>query len=191
MNITPELVKDFWAYMTGKYGTTAKSKADAEEMKLIGQLLGFLKISDPNAFLSNFTTTIGKTIYIPFTIGEPNEHWSLEGQLGVCMHEHQHVIQAMDAGEALFFARYLLDPTWRATYEGEGYRTNMTLNFQVFGVEPDVQPYMKSIASYGLGTAELAFFQQFLQMSIPVITSGGVPDESARVTLAWLHARQA
>ena len=186
--ITPKLVQDFWSFMSVKYGTTATSKANAEEMKLVGQLLGSLGVTDKDAFLSQFTTTIGKTIYIPFTIGEVNEHWSLESQLGVCMHEHQHVIQALEAGEAMFFARYLLDPTWRATYEGAAYRANMTLSFQLFGVQPNTQWCMQSIANYGLGAAELAFFQQFLQMSIPVILAGGVPDESTRVTLDWLRS---
>lgn len=191
-NVTPEMVKDFWAYMTTKYGTTVKSKADADEMKLVAMVLDAMHITDKDAFLARFVTTIGKTIYVPFTIGDDkNPVWSLFSQLAVCMHEHQHVIQANRDGEALFMVRYLLDPTWRATYEGEGYRTNMTLLYQMFGNQPDVDPYVRSIANYGLGLAEMAYFRHFLKMSIPAIVAGGVPDEACRVTLAWLATQNA
>lgn len=191
MNITPELVKAFWTYMTQKYGTTTKNKADADEMKLVSQVLGALKITDPAAFMSKFTTTIGRNIYTPFTIGEETERSSLWGQIQVCAHEHQHVIQARDAGDAIFTLRYLLDPTWRATYEGAGYRVNMALDFWRTGQQPDVSPYLQSIKSYGLGQGETAFFEKFLEMSVPTIVAGGVPDEAAREAIVWLEARKA
>lgn len=187
MNLTSQMVKDFWAYMTDKYGTTVKSKANANEMELIASFLNVMGITDKEAFLTRFTTTIGKTIYVPFTIGEEKDCWNLWAQTLVCVHEHQHVIQAMNTGEGLFFARYLLDPTYRATYEGEGYRTNMTLNFWAHGTTPDVEPYLYSIKSYGLGEAETTFFRKFLTMSIPTIIAGGIPDEAARVAIAWLE----
>jgi len=191
MNITPKLVQDFWAFMHNKYGTTAKSKADAVEMKVISHILDVLKVTDKDAFLSHFVTTIGKTIYIPFTVGVPNDTWSLEGQIHVCMHEHQHVIQSQDVGETMFALRYLLDSTWRATYEGEGYRCNMTLNFWDTGMPPDVEPYLKSITNYGLDAASLAFFEQYMRMSVSSIAEGAIPDEATRVTIAWLKSHPA
>lgn len=187
MNVTPEQVKAFWAFMSDKYGTSAKSKIDADEMKVVSQVLGTLGIVDQKAFMSRFVTTIGKTIYIPFTIGEANETWSLWGQIQVCAHEHQHVIQAIQAGEAMFFARYLLDKTYRATYEAEGYRTNMALTWWATKAKPDITPYIKSIKSYGIDQPNVDFFERVLAMSIPVIKAGGVPDEAARVTIKWLE----
>lgn len=190
MNVTPELVKAFWAHMAQKYGTVAKAKADADEMKLISQVLGTLKVTDPVAFMSRFTTTIGRTIYIPFTIGEETDTHSLWGQIVICAHEHQHVIQAQEAGDVLFSLRYLLDPTWRATYEGSAYRVSMTLHYWLTGQQPDVAPYLKSIASYGLGAEETAFFEKYLRMSVPTIVAGGVADEAAREAIAWLEANR-
>lgn len=188
MNITSNHVKAFWAFMSNKYGTTAKSKADADEMKVVSKVLGTLGVVDQDAFMARFTTTIGKTIYIPFTIGEATENWSLWGQIQVCAHEHQHVIQSIEAGEAMFFARYLLDPTYRAVYEAEGYRTNMALNWWATKVPPDIAPYLKSIKSYGIDQPNVDFFERTLTMSAPIIQEGGVPDEAARVAIEWLEA---
>lgn len=186
MNITSDHVKAFWAFMSDKYGTTAKSKIDADEMKVVSKVLGTLGVLDESAFMARFVTTIGKTIYIPFTIGEATETWSLWGQIQVCAHEHQHVIQSIEVGEAMFFARYLLDKTYRAVYEAEGYRTNMALNWWATKDTPDITPHMKSIKSYGIDQPNVDFFERTLTMSIPIIQAGGVPDEAARVTIKWL-----
>lgn len=184
--LTPELVRNFFAFMSKKYNSTFESKANAAEMKLISQALNYFSITDGAAFLSRFTTTIGKTIYIPFVIGIPDDNYSLLGQIIVCAHEHQHIIQSNKAGEAVFAMRYLLDPTWRASYEAEAYRVSMAVTSYLTGIAPETTPYLESIKSYGLGSDELDFFRNYLESSLPVIASYNTPDESARVSINWL-----
>jgi hypothetical protein len=191
MNPTPEQVKGLWDHMTAKYGTTVKSKADAEEMKLIAKALELIGILDADKFLTQFTTTIGSTIYVPFKIGVDSPGHKLWDQMVICAHEHQHVIQAQTIGFE-FATRYLIDPTWRAVYEGEAYRVSMTMHNWHYGKVPPVAGYVKVIESYGVSGASQQFFEKYLTMSSKTLEMGGVPDEGAKVALDWLnqHAPQ-
>jgi len=185
MNPTPEQVKGLWNYMTNKYGTTVKAKADATEMKLIAEGLDLIGILDAEAFLTQFTTTIGSTIYTPFKVGDDYPNLTLWEQIEVCAHEHQHILQFQRDGLG-FALQYLMDPTWRAVYEGEGYRVTMTLHHWHYGTLPPVEKYVTAIESYGISGATQEFFEKYLTMSCKTLELGGVPDEAAKVALDWL-----
>jgi len=186
MKPTPEQVKAFWDHMCGKYGSTVVSKADAEEMKLIAKALELIGILDADKFLNQFTTTIGSKIYTPFEVGVESSKHDLWNQMVICAHEHQHVIQAQTIGVE-FATRYLIDPTWRAVYEGEAYRVSMTLLAWRNGKVPPVTGYVKVIESYGVEGASQQFFKKYLEMSRATLKAGGIPDEAAKVAIDWLN----
>jgi hypothetical protein len=74
-----ELVRAFWDFMTREYGSRAISKANAVEMKLAAQALGLMGVLDTEAFLRDYTTTIGRRIYVPFEPGrEDRRRYRLE-----------------------------------------------------------------------------------------------------------------
>ena len=187
---TTDHAKAFALFMADKYGTVYRLKADADEMTVVAKFLGAFGITDATAFMERFATTIGHTIYLPFTVGTDDPKWAPWTQIQIIAHEHQHVIQLNRDGPILFGARYTADKTWRATYEGEGYRTNMALNWWKDHSDAalDVTPFVRSIEAYGLGADEKVFFASMLKMSAGAIRIGGVPDEAARVAIAWLNA---
>ena len=170
--------------MTETYGSEVQNKASAEEMQLIGRVLDVMGILDKDAFLTQFTTTIGRTIYTPFTVGVAAPGHDLWAQMVICAHEHEHVVQARDA---LFPVRYLLDQTWRATYEGEAYRTSMNLEHWHRGKVPPVEGYVNAAKSYGLDEKHLTFFRKYLKLSVPTLEQGGIPGPAALVAIAWLE----
>jgi len=182
---TPEIVRSFWQHMSQSYGSTVRDKATAEEMQLFAKGLDKMGIVNGAEFLSRFVTTIGSTIYTPFTPGEATETWPLWDQIVVCAHEHQHVLQSDQS--LSFTLKYLSDPVWRAAYEGSAYRVSMTLDFWHYGKTPVTKPYLEAAKSYGLDTPSLDFFQQYLELSIPAIRQHGKPDEAARVAIEWLE----
>jgi len=184
MKPTPEQVKALWTHMTETYGSEVQNKASAEEMQLIGRVLDVMGILDKDAFLTQFTTTIGRTIYTPFTVGVAAPGHDLWAQMVICAHEHEHVVQARDA---LFPVRYLLDQTWRATYEGEAYRTSMNLEHWHRGKVPPVEGYVNAAKSYGLDEKHLTFFRKYLKLSVPTLEQGGIPGPAALVAIAWLE----
>ncbi|MCP4677319.1 MAG: hypothetical protein GY854_17755, partial [Deltaproteobacteria bacterium] len=127
VDITPKLVEDFWRYFQNIYSTRVVQKATAKEMRAAGWFLDRLGTMDRKTFLANYTTTIGKKIYTPFIIGEPNDKWSLLAQLITCVHEHVHVDQSKRHGFARYAYRYLFSTAKRSMYEAEAYRSNMEM----------------------------------------------------------------
>lgn len=184
MRPTSQQVMDFWAHMTSIYGTTVKTKANAQEMRLIGEALGIIGIVDTKAFMTRFSTTIGKTIYTSFDVGVETKMHPLWSQMVICAHEHEHVLQDKDRSFAL---KYLMDETWRAAYEGEAYRTSMTLETWRTGKVPSIEGYVKAMQSYGVGKSTLGFFRRYLELSLPVLEQGGIPGDAAKTAIHWLE----
>lgn len=112
-----EVVRALWDFMTREYGTRVIAKANAVEMQLVAQALGLIGVLDPEAFLRDYTTTLGRRIYVPFEPGRATEGRSLWGQLAVCVHEHQHVEQLDREGWFKFAGKYLLSSAGRAAFE--------------------------------------------------------------------------
>lgn len=187
MNPSPQTVISFWTYLMDKYGSQVRSKWEAEEMLLIAKALDLMGITEQKDFLSRFVTTIGSFIYTPFIAGTPTDEFGLWDQIVVCAHEHQHIIQSRKGLGLDFALRYLTDPVWRAAYEGEAYRVSMTLEHWHRGKMPPLEPYLKAMQSYGLPLDYLDFFRRCLELSVPVISAGGIPDEAAKVAIDWLE----
>jgi len=184
--LTPDVVKNFWAFMQAKYGTQVLSKAQAPEMKFIAEALGTLGIVDKDAFLTRFTTTIGTAIYTPFEVGVENPGHPLFAQIVICAHEHQHVVQLRTHG-VTFLLNYLLNSTSRSAYEAEAYRVSMTMLYHLTGDAGDPGAYAEVLKAYGTTEADQAFVKEYLRLSVPTIHAKGVPDEAAQVALEWLR----
>jgi len=187
-SITPELVKDFWTYMTKTYGTKVCPKPDAVEMQIVGDVLGALGIVDKTAFMERFTTTIGTTIYTPFEPGVEDDKgvWSLWQQVLTCAHEHHHVHQMNTQGVLAFSTSYIGNTSRRATFEAEAYRVEMELDFWRTGKTRPVASYVELAESYGLTEEDLKFFEAFLAVSLPMVKTGAVVDKTANVAIDWL-----
>jgi hypothetical protein len=158
-------------------------------MKLIARALELIGVVDKTSFLTRFVTTLGNTIYTPFTVGTPTPEFDLWSQIVVCAHEHQHVAQVQQ--EADLVTRYLFDPTWRATYEAQAYRVSIALEHWHRGQVPDLDPYVQAMKSYGLGEDALGFFRRYLELSLYPIQAGDLPDEAAKVAVDWLNQHAA
>jgi hypothetical protein len=184
----PEDVQALWAFMTGHFGSRVISKHNASEMRLIGDALARLGILDREAFLANYTTTLREGIYTPFEIGTPTPRWTLHAQVAVCIHEHQHVVQYRRDGWT-FELEYLLDQASRAAYEAEAYRTAFELENWRFGETRSVPHALAAnLSAYACHSDDIRVAETYLGLSRITIAAGGVPDESARVAIAWLDA---
>jgi len=184
-NPTPEQVKALWRHMSERFGSQVRDKTTAEEMKLIGSALELMGVLKKDEFLTRFITTIGNVIYTPFTVGVPTPGHDLWGQMVICAHEHQHIVQSNESPS--FPLEYLFDPTLRAAYEGAAYRVSMTLVTWLTGHVPAVEPFVQLAKSYGLDEKHLEFFRKYLEISSPTLAQGGVPDKAAKEAIAWLN----
>jgi hypothetical protein len=75
--VTAAVVVGLWDHLRATYRTTVVTKADAGQMKELATLLDALGVVDRDRFLREFATTIGRTIYLPFTPGEATPAWDL------------------------------------------------------------------------------------------------------------------
>jgi len=110
------MVKATYMLVANQYGAKIEEKAESILMKGAGYALKLMGVMDVNDFLKRFTTTIKNVIYVPFKVGV-NEDYALVRQLGVLVHEIEHVKQYYDEKE-MFMLKYLADSGERAYYEG-------------------------------------------------------------------------
>ena len=124
--ITPALIRTLWTYLSEEFNSEIAPKQQSKLMTAAGSFLDTLGVLDKQKFLDNYVTTIHRTIYTPFEIGDPTT-WSLRSQMRLAVHEHQHIVQGDREGWLSFDARYLASRTARAAYEAEAFGAEMEL----------------------------------------------------------------
>lgn len=181
-----EDVREFWKAMCAKWDTTRIDKANSNEMKLVGEVMGLLGVVNRQDFMRRFTTTVGTRIYTPFDPGVPTSDWSLWSQITVCVHEHHHVFQDRAAGGLGFEWAYLTNPAQRAHYEGEAYRTNMVMEWRYQGRMPDPYALAALLRYYGCSQSDIDVIGKMLALSIPSIKAGAMTSDVCRWATVWL-----
>lgn len=186
--VTPEIVRGLWAHLSRTLGTTVVSKPNAIEMRIIASALATLGILDADTFLREYATTLGRRIYLPFTVGVANSEWGLWSQMLTAVHEHQHVVQLDDHGPVAFAARYLGSRSRRALIEAEAYRTSLELHYWRFGTVPPIDGMAKRVLhGYGLRDADIQVVQRVLELSAGAIGRGAVVSRASKIAIDWLN----
>ena len=173
--------------MVHEYGTRVIAKANALEMKAAAYALGLMGVLDAEAFLRDYTTTIGRRIYVPFEPGRDADGWSLWGQLAVCVHEHQHVEQLDRDGWLKFAGKYLLSSAGRAAYEAEAYRCDMELHFWRTGEVLDPKTLAAKLKHYACTSTDVEVAEKALTMSAATVRRGGIVNRASQKAIAWLN----
>lgn len=184
--ITSQLVKDFWSYMQGVFGSCVEQKNEAAIMTIAAALLNTLKIQNKDQFMRGFVTTLYNTIYIPFEIGINDERWDLWDQICVCVHEHQHIEQGERDGWVTFVSRYLTSSSYRASYEAEAYGCNLEMEFWRTGKIIDIGARVSSLKNYGCKDDDIEMAKHILDFRAEVVSKGVVENKSSVTAIEWL-----
>ncbi len=177
--------------MASTYGTRVVAKHDAWRMRSVARFLDTIGVLDRKEFLDRFTTVIGRTIYAPFEVGVDSSPGKLWGQIMICVHEHQHVVQYARDGAATFSTRYTLSRRARAAYEAEAYSCDLQLHFWRTGAMKDPSAVAAVLRHYGVGNEHITQATADLTASAIRIKAGDVVTESAATALAWLDEHAA
>ncbi len=185
---TPDLVRRFYAHMAAEYGATVKPKATAWEMRAAGKFLGAIGIVDAGAFATQFVTTIGSTVFVPYEPGD-DASWTLWSQITTLTHECQHIKQRSLRGLD-YEVSYLSSKAKRSHIEAEAYATNVELHFWRTGsIEPWVIDHLAGhMASYGVSAVDVSVLRKHLEMIAVGARRGVVVSHAARTAIAWLDA---
>ena len=150
---TPKMVVALWEHMVKKYDLTVVKKNKSRLMKLIAWFLDAFDILEKDRFMDKFATTIGTTIYIPFTVGSIIARWPLAGQISLIVHETRHAIQYRETskgklGDLLFYWRYLVSDFKRTGYEIQAYIHSMEIYHWATGRLLDPEALASKLYSY-------------------------------------------
>jgi hypothetical protein len=148
---TPTQIVALYDEFQRAFGSRYASKA-ADEMKLAAQFLERIGVLDAQQFLDDFCTTIGETIYLPYTPGVASERWPLKLQAKIALHEHVHVAQFRAGGWVYFGMGYLL------RFEAEAFASEWDYDQWREGSVPEghvILGRMGSLRHYGVSPPEM------------------------------------
>lgn len=185
--LTSDLVKNFWLYMQKEFDSIIEQKDESFIMKLSATFLDVFHIQDKEIFMKNFVTTLYKTIYIPFHIGDDkDDHWLLWNQVRVCVHEHQHIVQGERDGWGEFGVRYTTSSSFRAGYEAEAFGCDMEMEFYRTGEIFDIDQRASILKGYSCSESDIDMVKQMLTMRADVVSQGVITNVSTIRAINWL-----
>lgn len=187
LELSAQDTRVFWAEMCEAFGTRVIQKESAWEMRASGRVLGALGVMPREVFMRRYTTVWGGRIYPCFDLGQGDAHarW---GQVVVCVHEHQHVVQFKARGFGIYAARYMADSRFRASMEAEAYLTQLELNFWRNGVMPDAQRLANGLEAYGCRVSDVRHAQRILEDGARALMQGARGlTQANQWALSWLE----
>jgi hypothetical protein len=174
------------AMLERTYGTRVVRKADSRFMRAAGWALQALGILRRDRFMEDFTTTIGRTIYLSHYLGSGDA--SPAAQLRTLAHEHQHVVQERRGGLG-YYLGYAFSRARRARYEAEAYATGLEID-RLLGARIDPDAEAELIDGYGFDAAAQEVFRSELGAWWDRIQAGEHTEVGGKV-INWLCQRAA
>lgn len=181
--LTSAMVKQFYAYMTKKYGAKIIDKNNAAEMEIVGWALDLMGIQDKEDFLNNYSTTVGNRIYLSFEPG--SNEIPLINQVETLVHELKHT-QQMDR-DPLFVVKYLTDKSYRAHKEAAAYCTNLEMHYWYCGQVYNTDKLAMVLTAYALSGEYIRVVQKHLRIFGKVAKLGGVENSVSKVAIKYLN----
>lgn len=180
-----ETVTGLWLALSARFGTRNVRKATSLRMQAVAWFLATLRILPRRTFLVDFTTTIGRTIYLPFDPGTPADDAECWRRLCLCVHEHQHVAQ-WRRGPARFVLGYLLSQRRRAELEAEAFGTALELAAWAGRPLPDPAQLAGRLQYYGVRQRHVEHAARLLKTVAQRAQGGDVHSEAGRAAIDWL-----
>lgn len=185
--LTPRLVRDFYRAGLRSYGAHTKDKHDAVTMKLAGHFLNLIGVQDREAFMDEFATTVMDTVFTPFIVGVPHDHFNLWDQIAILVHELTHVVQH-DADRTGFWLRYIADKSARTHYEAQAFGADLEMHIWRYGKPYDMMARAQSLQHYGLSREHIEAAYMELQTYADIVwNSKAAISPVASWAMDWLE----
>lgn len=175
--------------MAQRFDCIVINKNNSAFMRVVGQFLDGLKILDKERFLEQYTTTIGRTIYVPFVIGEESVEFPLLNQVSILTHECVHVCQYRDE-DMTFVLAYLFDSMARAAYEAQAMAANMEIRMWNDSTIDDIDcaKSAEKLRDYNCNDEEIQIVVPMLKTKKSIVSQGGLITEPGKVAISYLNA---
>lgn len=185
--LTPMTVRALWDYLERRYNSEVVDKRRAPEMWAAAWFVKRFAKIPVGVFMSRYATTIGRRIYVPFTIGQPEPGFPLWTQCLLAVHEHQHIEQVKRHGWFRFVLRYLGSSRARSMFEADAYRTALELEHWRSGTILSPALYASKLRDYGASADDIKAAEQILISTARSIKRGAIITPAAKIAIAWLN----
>lgn len=180
IDLTPTEVIGLWAELESKFRLRLIDKQDSEEMVFLGDVLEQLGVMDQQQFLDGYATTIGRSVYLPFELGNSDSR-SLISQARTICHEAQHGHQHSTKGRSRWAIKYVADPAFRGAEEAEAMTTSCEVHFLLTGKVLDPRLQAEKLANYALGEDDIDTVAKRLNSAFKTVKAGGITTPAGKV----------
>lgn len=187
IDINPQYVESFWAYMDNEYDSETERKSKSSFMKMIGWFLDVIGVQDKNMFMNDYATTIKRKIYVPFFVG--GNELTLIQQVMICVHEHQHIEQ-YNRLKGKYTMGYLFNSHKRALYEAEAYSTNIEIYYWLTGRIMNTKELANKLKEYGCNDDDIKVAKKVLDETVTNVINGKYMHKSTLIALEELKKRK-
>lgn len=185
-DIPADAVRAFYAHMSDRFGASVQPKGTSGVMQAAAAGLALLGIQSREQFMSDYVTTMGRTVFVPYEVGSVGA-WSPWQQIATMAHECQHIVQS----DATGLVKHALDyatPAGRTRLECEAYTTSMELHHWHYGSIEGwwMNETARGMRHYGVGEIDQAVMRRHLMAAAPIVRRGGFVTTAATVAIEWL-----
>jgi hypothetical protein len=171
-----------------QYGTRVRAKEEAPAMHALAHLLDALGVQDHDAFLTQYSITLGYDVWLCFRPG--TDQLAPIQQVKALGHEHEHVVIMQAEGAAAYGMLYATSPAWRAVCEARCYTVDLELHWlwtRATRGRGVVQRYdmAATLAPYGCRAGDCVAAQRVIDSAARVLRRGGVGTELAQRIGRW------
>lgn len=156
-----QIIVAYCAFLTTTMHIDVVNKHDSAAMERFGALLQSAGVVRDDAFMNQYATTIGETIFVPFVPGVPSGRWTLEGQITVLAHEARHVEQTRRMGQAVMAVQYFTS-AGRVLIEGEAYSVQMLVARELCLDAWDMDAASRVMDGYAIRPSDQLAFESYL-----------------------------
>jgi hypothetical protein len=187
-----KVASDFSQYMCTKYGASIQTKETSDLMKMaafgldMGRFVGIGGLSSGKDFMTEVTTTIGTTIYMPSSIqnGDPVTF------IQILTHECEHVAQ-FKASAFAFSWLYATESEARVKDETDAYAAGLAITIWLVAnvdLSKSAEEIVQTlISNYHLQQADADLATTVLKSQLASLKNGIVMSQSSRDAIAWFE----
>ncbi len=183
----PQTVADFTQYMAERVHAHLFYKTDQPEMRLAASFLEATHVQSADHFLEDTATTLPfpgpngavASIYLPFVAGIERGPWDRDEQVGVLVHEPEHVLEYARDGVMVVAYRYIISPRWLVEYEIEAYLGQRAYLHWRGARDLPLDAWGALLAQYGVGPAWVLYARALMAAGAVAI------DQDADAPQAW------
>lgn len=185
---TPELARDLWRHMSLHLHSKVAQKEDKVVMRVASRIVARRTNTTAEDFMTDFVTTLGRRIYIPFEVGGDTD-WSLRDQMLLAVHEHQHVAQWRHQ-PVKFLVRYARDTRRRALFEAEAFLSEVEACAAFGWPPPDLTRRIDTLRGYGVSAEDTEAAGTWLMETLLVADEDRVWTRAGRVARIWAQQEE-